>query len=97
MITPTDLGLLNRAVLKFGKEAQIDMIREESIELALAICHYRRRNRDFGEAEERLYDELADMKIMMAQADLLFDTDRIRRVIDYKLSRLEENLESKSA
>lgn len=40
--------------------------------------------------EEKLYDELADMKIMMAQAETLFDADRINKRVEDKLLRLEE-------
>jgi hypothetical protein len=39
--------------------------------------------------EANLYDELADMKIMMAQAEMLFDADRINERVKFKLDKLQ--------
>jgi ABC-type Na+ transport system ATPase subunit NatA len=42
------------------------------------------------EMEEKLIDELADMKIMLAQGDLIFDAERINQRVEYKLKKLKE-------
>lgn len=81
--------ILQKAIDKWGKETQTNKIQEEALELALVINQMKCPTKDFLKMEENLYDELADMKIMMAQAELIFDKKRIDEIVEYKLNKLE--------
>lgn len=80
--------ILKKALAKWGKETQMNKIQEEALELALILNQRKCPTKNAEEMEEALYDELADMKIMMAQAELIFDADRINLRVDYKLNKL---------
>lgn len=82
--------ILQKAFDKWGKETQINKLQEEALELALVLNQRNCPTKDEGLMEEKLYDELADMKIMMKQAEMfLFDKDRIDRQVDLKLAKLD--------
>ena len=85
-----DTKILKKAIEKFGVRNQINKIQEEALELALVLNQRNCSQKDSKEMEDKLYDELADMKIMMAQAEILFDADRINARVEYKLKRFEE-------
>jgi len=89
--------ILLEAVRTWGKEAQINMIEEECIELAHAICKLRRKRGDPDKKLDNLIDELADVKLMMMQADIIFEDlkDRIDERMDFKLNRVKERLKEK--
>lgn len=87
-----DSEILERTINKFGRDAQVDKIQEEAQELALALHQYKCPTKDKEQGLADIYSELADMKIMMAQAELLFDKYKINEVVEYKLSRLEQYL-----
>ena len=80
--------ILRKAIVKWGAEVQINKIQEEALKLALVLNQRNCPTKDVAQMEEQLYDELADMKIMMAQADMLFDADRIDERVEYKLNKL---------
>src|ERR1035437_6722480 len=88
---------LERAVKVWGKSAQIDMIEEECIELAHAICKLRRKRGDPDKKIDNLIDELADVKIMMMQADIIFKESKndIDERIDFKINRLIKRMNDK--
>lgn len=89
-----DKALLQRAIDLWGEKAQREMIIEEALELGLALMKLRRS----GDPEKRMeavIDEVADMKIMVAQAELLFDQDAINERIKFKLERLEKKVDTK--
>lgn len=71
---------------RFGREVQINKIQEEALELALALMKCPTK----GDLTEELYGELADMKIMMAQAEILFDKQKIDQMVEFKLNRFKE-------
>jgi len=81
--------LLEKVIRKFGKKNQIDKIQEEAQELALALHQYKCPTKDKEKGLDNIYDELADMTIMLAQANILFDRNRIAHRVDLKLKRLE--------
>ena len=81
--------ILKAAIEKWGPETQINKIQEEALELALVLNQRKCPTKNPNEMEEALYDELADMKIMMAQAELLFDGQRIRDRVSFKLEKLQ--------
>lgn len=80
---------LQKIIDRFGKETQINKIQEEALELALILNQRNCPTKCAKEMEDRLYDELADMKIMMAQAELLFDADKINERVKIKLDKFQ--------
>lgn len=84
-----DKEILQKVINKFGPTNQIHKIQEEALELALILNQISCPTKDITLMEDNLYDELADMKIMMAQAEILFDADRINKRVKYKLDKLQ--------
>jgi len=82
--------LYNKAVVKWGRETQIDKIQEEAQELALALHQYKCPTKNKEEMLTNIYTELADMKIMLAQAEILFNKERINSLAKAKLEKLKE-------
>lgn len=82
-------GILHKAIEKFGRDTQINKIQEEALELSLILNQRNCPTKDPEQMEASLYDELADMKIMMAQAEILFDADRINERVKFKLDKLQ--------
>ena len=81
-------SICKRIIRKWGAPVQINKIQEEALELALVLNQRNCPTKDAEAMEVALYDELADMKIMMMQADLLFDADRIAERVQYKFDRV---------
>lgn len=73
---------------RFGREVQINKIQEEALELALVLNQMKCPTK--CDLTEELYGELADMKIMMAQAEILFDKQKIDEIVEFKLNRFKE-------
>ena len=87
-----DETVLDRAIEKWGIDAQCEMIIEECIELALALQKMKRTR---GNREDKLMaviDEIADVKIMIRQAQKIFNSDIINDRVDFKMNRLSERL-----
>lgn len=82
--------VLMDAIRIWGTDSQIGMIQEEAMELALAIQHSKRWPRK--KSIEAIIDELADMHIMLAQADIIFDVGAINDRIHYKMERLAQRI-----
>lgn len=85
-----NVEILKKAIEFFGEETQINKIQEEALELALVLNQIKCPTKDSNLMNENLYSELADMKIMMAQAELIFDKEKINKVVEFKLKRLNE-------
>lgn len=81
--------ILLKAIEKWGRDTQINKIQEEALELSLILNQRNCPTKDPEQMEASLYDELADMKIMMAQAEMLFDADRINERVKFKLDKLQ--------
>jgi len=81
---------VQRMIDRFGSEVQVNKIQEEALELALALNQVNCPTKNKAEKLENVYEELADMKIMMAQAEKLFDADKINQLVDFKLNRFSE-------
>lgn len=84
-----DKAVLYKIIAKWGRETQINKIQEECLELALVLNQMNCPTKDPKEMEDQLYDELADAKILLAQADILFDENRINERIKYKLEKVQ--------
>ena len=89
-MTPDQIKVLHNAITKWGIQNQIHKIQVEALELALALNQAQCITKDRIEMDEKVYDELADMTIMMQQAHMLFDSKRINERVNFKIKRLQE-------
>lgn len=87
-----DDAILKKAIEKWGFEAQCEMIIEECIELALAMQKLKRVRGDKDQKFKNVIDEIADVKIMIRQAERMFPSNLINERVIFKMNRLEERL-----
>lgn len=87
-----DDNILNQAIALWGFDAQCEMILEESLELALALQRMKRIRGDKQAKFDNLIDEIADNKIMLRQAELIFPADLINARVDFKMDRLQKRI-----
>lgn len=86
-----DKKLLNKAIKLWGVEAQIWMAIEEMSELTSTLCQkWRGRDSD-------VIQEIADVKIMMAQIELIFGEEAVRHATEQKMERLKARLDNAEA
>ena len=83
-----DKHILKRAIDKWGNQIQIKKLQEECLELALVINQMECPTKPCL-AEQFIY-ELADVKIMMAQAEMIVGSSEIDKRVEYKLKRLAD-------
>lgn len=88
--------VLKRCICEYGAPAQVDMCIEEMSELTKALLKYRRKS---GLAKDKsrddIIDELAGVKIMCRQMELLFQAeDAVERRMDFKINRQIGRLEA---
>ena len=101
--------VLKRCICEYGAPAQVDMCIEEMSELTKALLKYRRKSAlakgenvnstseiiNLNKAREDIIDELADVKIMCHQMELLFQVeDVVERRMDFKINRQIGRLEA---
>lgn len=99
-MTQEQLRNLNTIVEEYGLEPQIDMAIEEMSELAKALLKFRRKKNsseasDEKEIRDAVIDEIADVSIMVAQLQIIFDCvgeteERIAYKIDRQMNRIME-------
>lgn len=82
-------SLFSTCLKKWGADAQVAMILEECLELASAIHKHRRKDNS-----ENIIDEIADVKIMLMQAEMIFDLSKIDERVSFKLNRLKNRIDS---
>lgn len=100
--------MYRRCICEYGTQPQIDMCIEEMSELTKALLKYRRKfaiargenvnptngDTDLCKARTDIIDELADVRIMCRQMELLFQAeDEVERRIDFKVDRQLKRLE----
>lgn len=85
---------LKRIVECFGTYNQAGIAQEELAELIVAISKVKRYGNDVG-FRENLYEEVADVLIMIAQLRIMFclDDRLLQRWIDMKIERTMERLD----
>lgn len=83
-----DKHILRKAIAKWGIETQTKKLQEECLELALVINQMECPTKP--DMTDQFIDELADVKIMMEQAELMFGADRINERVEYKLKRMAD-------
>lgn len=101
--------VLKRCICEYGAPAQVDMCIEEMSELTKALLKYRRKSAlakgenvnstseiiNLNKAREDIIDELADVKIMCRQMELVFQVeDVVERRMDFKINRQIGRLEA---
>lgn len=82
--------VLNHAILKYGKDIQLDVAIEEMAELTKEIVKYKRGKNNHIE----LAEEIADVYIMLEQVKMACDiTDHeVNIFIQQKIQRLKNKL-----
>ena len=85
--------IIEKAVLTFGVDPQIDMAIEECAELINALMKYRRHR----VKEQEVITEIADVQIMCAQLEFIFSADKGKVDAErrFKMKRLNERIESR--
>ena len=87
-----EMSLLQRAIAKWGEDAQMKMVLEEMSELQKEICKLW-RGKDNRDA---IAEEVADVEIMLDQLKLMLDIPyQVEQHRQNKLQRLQERLEKK--
>ena len=87
-----DDEILFQAIETWGADAQREMIIEECLELALALQKMKRIRGDRAEKFNNVIDEIADVKIMIRQAEHIFNPRLVNERVDFKMKRLQERL-----
>lgn len=87
-----DESILKAAVDKWGVNAQVKMMREECLELAVEISKF--YDRDGSDARfAKVIAEMADVTIMAKQMELIPDfAEKIQERVNFKMARLEKRL-----
>lgn len=90
--SPEDRDRIYRQCLEaYGDLAQMDMAIEEMSELMKALLKWRRATQNLqakGILRTNIVEEIADVKIMMRQMELLFDCEEeVASWIDHKVER----------
>ena len=87
---PEQLRKLIRIIDEYGSDKQQDIAIEECSELIKAICKYKRKL----DHVEDIVDEIADVKIMLAQLEIIFDcSGAVEDRVEYKINRQMERIE----
>lgn len=87
----TSRELYEKAIVKFGKPSQIEMLIEEMSELILALQKFKRT--PSKENANEVCDEMADVQIMLEQNNLVFSEALVSERKQFKLDRLSVTLE----
>lgn len=102
MIRKEQTYTLAQAVSTWGINFQTDMAIEEMSELVKAVLKWRRAKtlEQRMDCEKNIIEEIADVKIMIAQLEIMFtdegiDSKQVQDVIDQKIARLENKLTNK--
>jgi len=82
------IELYQKALSKWGVDAQVKMLNEEIGELLAAMGKFDRRRVEVHD----VITELADVSIMVEQMATLFGYEEFEKEKDYKLVRLKERL-----
>ena len=96
-----ELGVI---VDTYGPDKQIDMAIEEQSELIKALLKYRRKfngdtttGEEMQELREDIVDELADVKIMEQQLEIIFGcSDEVEKRIEFKIARQNKRMRERT-
>lgn len=82
---------------KWGEEAQMNMIIEKSMQLAMTLQKLKRIERKedyslYSATYKDVCENIADMRLMVEQAEFLFNTNEINNHYQHKVEGLIEAL-----
>lgn len=84
-------NLYQRAVEKWGEDAQLDQMIEEMAELIVAINKVKRAKHFIAQKKEgvmdNLFEELADVKLCLEQMEWMFGKENVDKMFDKKLEK----------
>lgn len=85
--------LFQQAINKWGNEAQLRQAQEECAELIHAISKFLRIPND-DRVEKNLFEEMADVKIILYQLEMMFGyhAKKIDSYVKKKINRLEKRI-----
>ena len=89
--------IITRAIDTYGYDAQLKGAIEEMSELTKAICKLWRADteEEFERLLEDVAEETADVSIMLLQVGSMAGSEKVARIMNEKLERLEARLDAK--
>lgn len=86
-----------RCICEYGTQPQVDVAIEEMSELTKALLKWRRaKGAELTKAREDIIDEIADVRIMCRQMEILFQAElEVERRIDFKVDRQRKRLDAR--
>lgn len=89
--------VFRRCICEYGTQSQIDMAIEEMSELTKALLKWRRaKGAELTAARDNIIDEIADVRIMCRQMEILFQAeDEVERRMDFKTERQRKRLDER--
>lgn len=96
-----ELKILRQVIAKFGIDYQLAIVQEECAELIQAISKLKRAGnsdhpgRTAKTAMNNLYEEVADVQIMLDQIRLMYPSKAYDAIRNEKLARLEKRMSKK--
>lgn len=89
--------VFRRCICEYGTQPQIDVALEEMSELTKALLKWRRaKGAELTKARDNIIDEIADVRIMCRQMEILFQAeDEVERRIDFKVDRQRKRLDAR--
>jgi hypothetical protein len=88
---PETPAILEKALIRYGHDAQILQCVEELNELAVELMHYRKQPPSMDYSHIQI-DEIADVLICAMSMRHIFGASRVDALIQQKLRRLEERM-----
>lgn len=83
-----NIKIIRQLLKKFGDEASRDKVQEECQELALALHQLKCPTKvDKKKRLNDVYGELADVKITLRMAEMLFNKKKINKLVNEKLQK----------
>lgn len=89
--------VFRRCICEYGTQPQVDVAIEEMSELIKALLKWRwAKGAGLTKAREDIIDEIADVRIMCRQMEILFQAeDEVERRIDFKVDRQRKRLDAR--
>lgn len=86
--------VFRQCICEYGTQPQIDVAIEEMSELTKALLKWRRaKGAELTAARDNIIDEIADVRIMCRQMEILFQAEyEVERRIDFKVDRQRKRL-----
>ena len=82
--------IYEKAILLWGKRAQMNMMVEEAMELIQALMKYHRCR----VTDDDVINEMVDVQIMLNQMKIVMNDDsKYNRMMAFKLDRLQQRVE----